>query len=105
RGGGRGVGGGERDEGGEGGRSGGVSVRPQGLTGDQGSLACGGGVGQPAGGQVDTGTQDGQRGLGGDAAQRLAVGGVQDFLRLVELAQVDKRGGERQQRLDMAGIG
>jgi hypothetical protein len=79
-------------------------VRPQRLRGGQGSLACGGGVGQPAGGQVDTGAQDRQRRLGRDAVQRLAVGGVQDLLRLVELAQVDKRGGKRQQRLDIARI-
>jgi len=37
--------------------------------------------------------------------QRLAVGGVQDLLRLVDLAQVDKRGGKHQQRLDLARIG
>ncbi len=37
--------------------------------------------------------------------QHLAASGAQDFLRLAELAQIDKRGGERQQRLDMACIG
>ena len=36
--------------------------------------------------------------------QRLVVGGAEDILRLVELAQVDQGGGERQQRLDIAGI-
>ncbi len=54
---------------------------------------------------MDAGAQDGQRRLGGDAVQRLVVRGVEDILRFAELAQVDAGGGEREQRLDMAGIG
>ena len=36
--------------------------------------------------------------------QRLVVRRLEEILRVVELAQVDKGGGEREQRLDMAGI-
>ena len=82
----------------------GVPVRAEGLGDGQGRLAVGGGVGQPAGGQVDAGPQDGQRRLGRDAVQRRVVRGAKDILRLGELAQVDQGGGEREQRLDMAGI-
>ena len=60
---------------------------------------------QPAAGQVDAGTQDGQRRLGWDAVQRLGVRGLEDVLRLVKLAEVDEGGGQHEQRLDMAGIG
>ena len=81
-----------------------VSVRPERLGRGQGGQARRLGVGQPAGGQVDARTQDGQPRLGRDTVQRLAVGGVQDFLRFVETAQVGQRGGERQQRPDIAGI-
>ena len=43
--------------------------------------------------------------LGRDSVQRLGVRGLEDVLRLVELAQVDQGRGEREQRLDLAGIG
>ena len=64
----------------------------------------GGGVSQPARGQVDAGAQQGQRPLGRDVLQRRVVRGAEDVFRLAELAQVDQGGGEREQRLDMAGI-
>ena len=41
---------------------------------------------------------------GRDILQRRIVRGAEDILRLAGLAQVDQRGGEREQRLDMAGI-
>ena len=40
----------------------------------------------------------------GMLSQRRIVRGAEDVLRLAELAQVDQGGGEREQRLDMAGI-
>jgi hypothetical protein len=83
----------------------GVPVCPQRLGGGQGILGGVGGVGEPAGGQVNPRMQDGQRRLGGDAAQRAVVGGVQYVLRLVEPTQVDQPGGEGEQRLDVAGVG
>ena len=60
---------------------------------------------RPAAGQVDAGTQDAQRGLGWDAVQGAGVRGVADGLGFVELADVDEGGGQREQRLDVAGIG
>ena len=57
-----------------------------------------------AGGQVDAAAQQGQRRGGRDVPQRWAVCGAEDILRVVELAQVDQGGGEREQRLDLAGI-
>ena len=48
--------------------------------------------------------QNGQHRLGWDAVKRLVVRGPQDTLRFVELAQVDKGGGKREQRLEVPGI-
>ena len=71
----------------------------------QRGVAVGGGVGQPPGGQVDAGAQDGQSRLGRDALQRRLVGGAQDAVGFLQLAQVDQGSGEREQRLRVAGIG
>ena len=54
---------------------------------------------------MDAGAQDEQSRLGWDAVQRRVVGGVQDAVGFVELAEVSKEGSEREQRLGMAGIG
>ena len=43
--------------------------------------------------------------MGWDAVQRRVVGGAEDTVGFLELAEVDKGGGEREQRLGMAGIG
>ena len=82
----------------------GVPVRTKGLGDGQGRPAIGGGLSQAAGGQVDAGAQDGQRRPGRDVLQRRVISSAEDVLRLAELAQVDQGGGEREQRLDMAGI-
>jgi hypothetical protein len=82
----------------------GTPVRPEGLSGFQCPLRVGVGVGEPAIDQVDARAQDRQRRLGGDAVHRLAAGGVQDLLGLAELAQIDKGGGQHQQRLYMTSI-
>ena len=82
----------------------GVPVRAEGPGDGQGRLGIGGGLRRPAGGQVEAGTQQGPRRLGGDVLQRRIVRGAEDILRLVGLAQVDQGGGEREQRLDLAGI-
>ncbi len=64
-------------------------MRPEGLGGRQGRLACGGGVGEPAVGQVDARAQDRQRRLGRDAVQRLGVRSLEGVLRFVKLTEVD----------------
>lgn len=81
-----------------------VPVRPHGLSNGQSRLACGGGVAQPAVSHMDARAQNGQHRLGWDAVKRLVVRGPQDTLRFVELAQVDKGGGKREQRLEVPGI-
>ena len=61
----------------------------------------------PAHRQVHPGPQDRRDGLGYAGAQRAhAVGrGVDDRLGLAELAKVDEPGGQREQRLEMPGVG
>ena len=54
---------------------------------------------------MDAGAQDAQCRLGWDAVQRRVVGGTQDAVGFLELAEVDQGGGEREQRLGVAGVG
>ncbi len=82
----------------------GVPVRAEGHGDIQGRLAIGGGLGKLALGELDPRAQQGQSRPGRDAVQRRLVGGVQDAAGLLELTQVDQGGGEREQRLDVAGI-
>src|SRR5262249_60714780 len=87
------------------GGGGGVRVGSGGSGGGRGGMAGGGGGGWAAVGEVDGGGQEGQSRLCWDAVQRRMVGGVQDAVGFVELAEVDKGGSEREQRLGVAGIG
>ena len=82
----------------------GVPVGRQRLGGGQGGLGFDGGVGEPARGQVHARAEDRRDRLGGDAVQLVVAGRPEDAVRLVDLAQVHQGGGQRQQRLGVAGI-
>ena len=66
--------------------------------------AVGGGVGQPPAARWMRARRMDSAAWAGMSVQRRVVRGAEDILRLAELAQVDQGGGEREQRLDMAGI-
>ena len=72
--------------------------------GGQGGLGFDGGVGEPARGQVHARAQDRRDRLGRDALQLVVAGRPEDAVRLVDPAQVHQGGGQRQQRLGVAGI-
>jgi hypothetical protein len=54
---------------------------------------------------MDARPKDGKRHLGWSAMRHLIVGSLENVLCFLELAQIDERGGQREQRLDMASIG
>ncbi len=61
-------------------------------------------VREAAVGEVDAGAQNAQHGLGGTRRQGRQSTRLDDALGLLELAQVDKRSSQGEQRLGTAGI-
>ena len=83
----------------------GVPVSSSRLGSGQGRPAGGVGGGQAPVGQVDAGAQDAQSGIGWMPCSAGWSAAAEDTVGFLELAEVEKGGSEREQRLGMAGIG